>query len=86
MYQRLGLMEGLSTTAYLESLSKGHEYWSGISKSIKAHQFVSSFCGFLTMYTGLDSLSSLGVEGIDSGPFSDCGVCAFGPLGKQACI
>ena len=80
-YQRLGLMEGLSATAYLTMLSKGHEYWGGTWKNILANQYESSFCAFLGMYTGIDSLPSLGVEVMDDGPFSDCGVCAYGPAG-----
>lgn len=35
------------------------------------------------MISDLESLSNLGVEGIDTGPFGSCPICAHGPEGRK---
>lgn len=78
LYQRFGLLEGLSATAYLSALQRNHEYWTDESKVITVTGYEDSFCGFLTLMTDLEQLSNLGFKDVDIGPFSDCPICAPG--------
>ena len=70
--------------AYLGALSKNHLYWNDECMSITATSYEDSFCAFLTVMTDLEQLSSLGVQGLDDGPFRDCPICADGPAGGKS--
>jgi hypothetical protein len=70
---------------FLEGLLNVHQLWTdspGNNITITANSFEDTFCAYLSVVTDLDSLSSLGVEGMDSGPFCDCAVCAHLPSGN----
>jgi hypothetical protein len=68
---------------FLEGLLDVHQLWTDSpGKIITANSFEDTFCAYLSVVTDLDSLSSLGVEGMGSGPFSDCAVCAPLPSGN----
>ena len=63
-----------------------HKYWTDNSKDLPASKFEDTFCAYLTMEHELDSLPNLGVPvvpGVDTGPFSNCPVCAPGPEGEE---
>ena len=47
--------------------------------ALDPRQFEGSFFAFLRVVTGLYSLDSLGVVGMDNGPFRGCGICASIP-------
>ena len=49
-----------------------------------AWRFEDTFCAFLTMDHELDSLHSLGVDDVGSGPISNCAICCEGPEGGGA--
>jgi hypothetical protein len=63
--------------AFLASLLKVHEGGGGGGASIviPATKFEDTFSAYLTMMNGLESLFKLGVEGVDTGPFSTCPFC-----------
>jgi len=71
--------------AFLSSLSSRHEFWIGIDRRFSSASFEDAFCGYLAMMTDLDSLQSLGVEGIDTtSPYANCPICAHAPEGRQS--
>ncbi|PNH11695.1 hypothetical protein TSOC_001461, partial [Tetrabaena socialis] len=72
-YAFLGVNEGLSVTGfveYLEDLTGEH---------VDDRQFVSAYFAYLRAADGIDSFTSLGVEGMDEGLFADCPICATTP-------
>ena len=75
----------LVRVAFLSSLANGHEFWCGAFKAVTASSFQAAYSGgFLPMFTESNSLHSLGVEGIDTGPFGDCPICAGAPQGGRS--
>jgi hypothetical protein len=68
-YHQLGLLEGLSATAWLKSLWVQQEYWNpGLAALPDSSSFHNTFSAYLGVFTHLDTLEALGVQGIDTGP------------------
>lgn len=58
----------------MDFLNEAHE------ARIDDRQFAGSFFAYLRSTHGADSNASLGVTGMDDGPFADCPICAKCPL------
>ena len=64
------------TYPFTQALSTVSTSFRPAGGALDPRQFEGSFFAFLRVVTGLYSLDSPGVDGMDNGPVHGCGICA----------